>query len=934
MPNLFPRSRSLPAYFDADWYLRIYKDVAASGADPVRHYRLHGRAEGRLPCFLAAMARERDLKHGMLGGGQAGFDRLLAGPDRAERAWSRIALARAAATAGDWAGAAHWLAPLDPARDIVGGFGLPDTALLAIEAAVMVGDFPRARLLLGLARRHFGRLPDLGLAHANIIAAQSGFGWRWQARIARLYLASGLAGFSVTAGDGPAFDRLRPGFLQTRILARRQDGGPLVSVVMPARNAGATIPTALASLTAQSWTNLEVLVVDNGSTDDTAAQVRKAAQQDPRIRLLDGSGVIGTYAARNLGVVAAQGAFITVLDSDDWAHPARIAQQVRALQRKPAVAASISHWARVTPDLRFTRWWGDAGHLHPDVSSLMIRAGLRDSLGYWDRARAGADSEYHRRILALHGRDAVTPVLPGLALSLGRLSTTSLTGAAATNIASQHFGPRRNYDEAGARWHKALVAQTETGAPPQDLPQPLPLPQTPERRPFAIPPALGIGDPAPLPGPEDRILQSGLFDPRWYLQTYPDLRAQRVDGAAHYLMRGAEEGRDPGPHFSSSAYVLTHDCGGQNPLLHALEHGRSTDPLPEWQGALPLDGPHHLYAGHQARPALFGAERSFLDMLARAVAAGVTPSVVLPHLMNADYLAALRPLCHRIHVIPYGWRFGAVPPAPETVALLAGLIRRIGAVELHQNTAVLSAPLAAARAAGVPAVLHVRELPAEDAQLCHEMGLPAWEWRAQLLEEADRFVANSAAVMDWLATDPARVSLIPNRVAPALFDLPPPRFAPPLRVALIGSLTRRKGLGDMLKLANAARGLPLRFVLIGPESPDLAALGPLPANLSHAGYASSPMAAITQADIVLNLSHFAESYGLTVMEAMAASRPVISYNRGTPPSLIGPDGGAGHIAPPDDPAAVLAALRRMLEDPATLPAMSRAARARARSLQG
>jgi glycosyltransferase involved in cell wall biosynthesis len=653
--------------------------------------------------------------------------------------------------------------------------------------------------------------------------------------------------------------------------------------------------------------------------------VQRAARHDQRIRLLDGAAEPGTYAARNLGVAAAQGAFITVLDADDWAHPARIARQLRALQHRPAAAASFSHWVRVTPDLRFTRWWGDAGHLHPDVSSLMIRAELRDSLGYWDRARAGADSEYMRRIVAQHGAGAMIAVLPGLPLSFGRTSATSLTGAAETSIASQHFGPRRSYDEAGARWHKGL------------MPDNLPLPRHPMRRPFAIPAALAIGDPDPVPTPEDRILASGAFNPRWYLQTYPDLRAQRLDPAAHYLTLGAEEGRDPGPQFSTSGYAMTHDCAGQNPLLHALEAGQPP-PLPDWPGDLALTGPHHLYAGHQARAALFGAERSLLDRLARAVAAGITPSVVLPHLMNPAYLAALRPLCHRIHIIPYGWRFGAVPPPPETVALLADLITRTGAVALHQNTAVLAAPLAAARAAGVPGVLHVHELPAEDAQLCHEMGLPAWEWRAQLLEEADHFIANSAAVVDWLDVPPARVDLLPNRIDPALFDMDPPDFTQPLRaplnVALIGSLTRRKGLGDMLTLARAATDLPLRFVLIGPQNPDLAALGPLPPNLTHPGYAPGPMAAMARADIVLCLSHFAESYGLSVMEAMAAGRPVISYDRGTPPSLIGPDGIAGHITPQGDPGAVLAALRRMLADPAILPAMSHAARARARSLHG
>lgn len=942
---------ALPAYFDAAWYLRAYPDVAASGANPARHYRLHGRAEGRLPCFLAAMARERDFKQGMLAQGAAGFAPLLDGPDPAERLWARVALARAAAARGDWAEAEHLLAPLDPARDLIKGFGLPDIALLAIESAVRAENHARAAQVLRLARRAFGRLPDLDLARANQIAARYGLGRRWQLRIAGLYARAGLGGFAVTPGQAPAFDRLRPVFPQPR----PQGDGPLVSILMPARNAGATIATALASLCGQSWRNLEILVIDNGSGDDTAARVRLAAARDPRIRLLDGSAEPGAYPARNIGMAAAQGAFITVLDADDWAHPARTALQLRALLQRPQAAASVSHWVRTSPDMRFTRWWGDEGHLHRNASSLMIRAELRDSLGFWDRARVGADSEFHRRILALHGPGAVLELLPKIPLSLGRVSADSLTGALETSITSQHFGARRSYDQAADRWHRALTATPDPGDPAAPAGPQLPLPQHPARRPFAIPPALALGDPPPLPQPEDRILAAGLYQDRWYLQTYHDLRQRGVDGASHYLTQGAAEGRDPGPGFSSTGYALRHACDGQNPALHALATGQTQAGLPEWAGDLPPPAPgcHHLYVGHQARPQLFGAERSLLDMLARAGAAGITPSLLLPHLMNPDYLAALRPLCHRIHVLPYGWRFGAVPPPPETVARLVALIRRLGVSALHQNTAVLAAPLIAARAAGVPSTVHVRELPAEDPVLCHDLGLPHWEWRDQLLVEADRFVANSQAVVEWLATEADRVSLVPNRVDPALFDLAPPRFSLPLRVALIGSLTRRKGLGDMVALAQAAQGLPLRFVLIGPAHPDLDGLGRLPANLTHAGYAAGAVAAMAQADIVLCLSHFAESYGRSVAEAMAAARPVITYRRGTPPRLLTPDSRAGAaarnpglpgpilpdtvlpgaITPPDDPMAVLAVLRKWVTNPACLPAMAAAARHRAKALQ-
>lgn len=906
-----------PGYFDPDWYLEVHGDVAAAGIDPLRHYRRHGRREGRLPCAIHTPRRERDLLGGFLDEGEAALERLArAAPDRAERVQAALACARAAARRDDWSAADAWLAPLDPGRDLIGGFCQPDHVLLAIETALMTGNAPRAADLCRRAVRAFGRLPDLELAAANIAAATRGFGPAWRRRMALLFARRGLGGVTVRDGDAPAFDRLAPAWP-----APRRRDGPLVSVIMPARNAAATIDAALASLGAQSWRNLEILVVDNGSTDATADRVRRAAAADARIRLIDGAAEPGAYPARNAGLAAARGAFFTVLDADDWAHPARIARQVTALLRAPARAASISHWVRTTPDLRFTRWWGDAGLIYPNISSLMFRIELRETLGYWDRARAGADSEYLNRLRAAFGDDAVASVTPGLPLSFGRISPGSLTQDKATSIASQYYGPRRAYHLAGRRWHARMQPD-------------LPLPRHPARRPFDLPPELAIGDPPAAPTRESRIEGSGLWDDRWYMQTYHDLRAAEVDGLAHYLERGETEGRDPGPDFSASAYRLAHGIGDAPALEHYLDRGRAAGlaPLPVFAGALPPAAPGRglLFCGHQARERVYGAERSLLDMLDRAVAAGWTPSVVLPHVLNADYLAALRARSHRVHVVPMGWLFGGVAPHPATLDRLTRLIRDSGAVELHQNTAVMDAPLRAARAAGVPTVVHVRELPAQDPRLCLDLGLSATDLRDHLTRLATRFVANSRAVADWLGA--ARpVTVVPNTVDPALADLP---FAPasPPRVALIGSLSARKGIADFLAVARATPRGRARFVLIGPDTPDLNRLKPLPANVTHAGYAAGPAEALAQADVVMSLSRVAESFGRTVLEALTAGRPVIAWDRGTPPELIG-DSGAGAVVPAGDTRAAARALSALLDTPGGLETASARARARAAELR-
>ena len=904
-----------PAFFDAEWYLARNQDVAAAGMQPLRHYLRFGRAEGRLPCALMAHGREGDLNAGLVS--VADFAALLDAPDRPERVWAAIALARAHAAQAQWQEASLLLEAVDLNHDLIAGFALPDPVLLWIEVQVKTGRLAQAQAGIGAARRAFGRSPDLTLAQANIIAAKGGVGPGWRRSLRLLYARRGLRAPGLARNGATSFDRLSA-------KSWRDQRGPLVSVIMPARNAGGTIDTALRSLRAQSWRDLEILVVDNGSSDDTAAQVQAHMAQDARVQLLDGTDEPGTYAARNMGMAAAKGDFITVLDADDWAHPARIALQVRALMRKRDASACLSHWVRADENLHITRWWGDAGLVHRNMSSLMIRASLRETLGYWDRARAGADTEYMERITALMGDAAVIDVASDLPLSFGRVHAGTLTQDPDTHIATQHAGARRDYLMAARRWHLGLANA------------PAPLAQHPLTRPFPLPQALSVGDAHGLPGPTERMAQSEFYEDAWVMQTYPDLRRRDVDGVNWYLAEGAAQGRDPGPGFSSTGYAMSVDVGDRNPLLYALaqDSAPAAARLPDLPGDLPLGDPalHQMFVGHQAGPAVFGAERSLLDMLERAIAVGVTPSVLLPHLMNPEYHAALAARCHRIHIRPFGWRYGHVPPPRATVDLLGQLLRDTGVRALHQNTCVLDAPLRAARAAGIPTTMHVRELPDQDPQLCFDIGLTAPEWRAQLLEGADHLVANSAAVAHWL--DAPGVHLRPNTVDPALFDLPFNPASPP-RVALIGNLTMEKGLDHMFALSEMARakGTPLQFVLIGPLSPALAAYSRLPDGITHAGYAASPMEAMAQADIVLSLSKFAESFGRTVSEAMAAGRPVVVYDRGTPPDLVGRDAAAGHVVEADDTIAVLDALEEMTKTPAHLRRLSDSARTRARALQ-
>lgn len=423
-----------------------------------------------------------------------------------------------------------------------------------------------------------------------------------------------------------------------------------------------------------------------------------------------------------------------------------------------------------------------------------------------------------------------------------------------------------------------------------------------------------------------------LMDPVWYAQTYPDIGA--FDPIAHYLAYGAAEGRDPGPGFSTSGYGLQGSYPG-NPLLHYLRHGQALGraALPRFAGKIiaPPAHPRVIFAAHQVPQTPFGAERSFLDMLERTLAAGITPEVVVPHLLSRDYLADLQARSAAVHVLPYGWRRAGHAPHPQTLAAFQAVIAASGARELHQNTLAVDAPLAAARQAGIAGVLWLREIPVEDRALSGRIGQADLDQlRQDLWAEADRIIANSDATAAWIDPDraqSARLMVVPNPIERDLFTLP---FTPqdPPRIGIVGSLTAKKGIADFIALAQAYHALGGKgdFCLIGPNSADLDALSPLRQGLRHLGALPSPRAAMAEIDILVSISRVPESFGRTVTEAMAAGRPVLCNDLGAPPSLVGE---AGAVVAAGDIQASAAALLQIAAD---LPRLSDLARARAESL--
>ncbi len=174
-----------------------------------------------------------------------------------------------------------------------------------------------------------------------------------------------------------------------------EDELPLVSVVMPVKNRARVVQEAIASIQAQTHTNWELLVVDDGSSDETWEVISEIADFDERVRLIRGSGG-GVSAARNSGLDQASGEYVAFLDSDNQWVEHFLRTSLLAMRRDNLLAAyaAVAVHAKTDADVRYRAFVGGREHLlmlnHIDLNVLVVRkdvlgAGIRfdESLRRW-----------------------------------------------------------------------------------------------------------------------------------------------------------------------------------------------------------------------------------------------------------------------------------------------------------------------------------------------------------------------------------------------------------------------------------------------------------------------------------------------------------------------------------------------------------------------
>lgn len=197
----------------------------------------------------------------------------------------------------------------------------------------------------------------------------------------------------------------------TSKLSYKIKGGPLVTVIIPAFNSDKTIEHSVNSILNQTWSNLEVIIVDDCSSDETWERMLVLSKSDSRIKLLKNNVNVGPYVSKNYAVDLSSGDYITGHDADDWSHPQRIENHLKYMLSNPNVKASVGKKVRLNYDGKFTYFSkvkapGEDGVITPAFISCMFEGEFfRKNIGHWDSVRFGADGEIMNRIKMLIGDD-------------------------------------------------------------------------------------------------------------------------------------------------------------------------------------------------------------------------------------------------------------------------------------------------------------------------------------------------------------------------------------------------------------------------------------------------------------------------------------------------------------------------------------------------
>lgn len=310
---------------------------------------------------------------------------------------------------------------------------------LLFELLYWAGEFGEARELLDadaeVAESYYRyKAADLSNPFVRSDLARND---EWLKKFNAPFEENGLFPISLIEGSGVPFDRLTTdrtiavpetthvGNDEPRSTGDSAPLEPLVTVILTTFNPEPReLKTSVSSILGQTWQNLELLVVDDCSTEVDPNFFASLEKHDSRLRIIRMPMNGGTYLARNAGILAARGDYITGQDTDDWSHPQRIEREVSALLEDEGLAG-VTVTANRTDERLVRTAVGFSPQRRCEVS-LMFRRSDAIAMGGYLPMRKGADSEFRERLIKHCGSSVVDLPEP---LYLTRLSPGSLSRA-------------------------------------------------------------------------------------------------------------------------------------------------------------------------------------------------------------------------------------------------------------------------------------------------------------------------------------------------------------------------------------------------------------------------------------------------------------------------------------------------------------------------
>lgn len=200
---------------------------------------------------------------------------------------------------------------------------------------------------------------------------------------------------------------------------------PLISVVIPTYNRADFVEQAIQSVLNQTYSNFEVLVIDDGSTDNSAELIQKMAETDKRIRFYQLKQNSGVSIARNKGLSLARGKYIAFLDSDDTAYPYWLETGVRFMEKNPQTAVGFTnfmYYQLINNQKKFFSAriplyeisWRSVAHI-----GSFVRAGFinRHQIQFNPHYISAEDWDFYMQIMRKGGRiERILPAIPLIAV--------------------------------------------------------------------------------------------------------------------------------------------------------------------------------------------------------------------------------------------------------------------------------------------------------------------------------------------------------------------------------------------------------------------------------------------------------------------------------------------------------------------------------------